>query len=547
MKDRKSIVEQISTKPASESTRWLGKYRSVFATVVLWSLWLFRVLSLLQIIKVVYRKIVTARKTGTVDVGSKRTNVPPILPELYYAIWLLLLGTLRLCGVNCTGIRILSCYYIFESVTWVLYYSIFRRFFEENYAIIHQLEYLLTFAVVIPTQAFAMCNLYGGLSYSDSFSGLFGAGSDSTPALIRVLGALYSAIVIGLIISNFSQEKVKADRGVRGNVVIGCGDVVTNRFLPALSESEMSDCELRICTLSDGDDPSDNRVAVFDDEDSIVRYLRRSIDKHSIVWIMTPTGAHAGYLDRSIACGAMLTVVEKPITNDLRSLEHIESIIQKPDIRERIFFLSYYLMEKALPLYILADYNEYYGKYIDTDNKPLLKKGVWQLGPLESIYVEITEGADNRAWAFDDKNGGQFLETFIHNVLIASLFCGTPENWSDVKIKRTGSGSVRLTAKSGKKSISLKMVKNADHESRYARLVFSEGLVEADFDRKIANVHSGRNDCDFSVSVKRCYMTKYSVITDLVDRVSRNECLPSDVDGLTNQIPVIRWLLSHIS
>jgi hypothetical protein len=245
---------------------------------------------------------------------------------------------------------------------------------------------------------------------------------------------------------------------------------------------------------------------------------------------------------------ARLIVVEKPITVSLDELNYLEEAIESPAVRERIFFASYYILEKALPLYFLCDYNASYLPYLNIEDKYLARSWRASLGVPTRVEVYLGERRDEREWA----NGasGQMYETFIHNMLIASLFVGTPEHWSDVKIKESdasGITEISLSARCGTADISLLMRKNLpdDEMRRYAVIEFSGGSIRADFDKEDAEVHFLDTGRTSRVSIKHNYTKKYSVIADLIRRTSEGECAADDVDGLVNQISTLRWLIGR--
>lgn len=136
-------------------------------------------------------------------------------------------------------------------------------------------------------------------------------------------------------------------------------------------------------------------------------------------------------------------------------------------------------------------------------------------------------------------------------MLIASIFCGYPEDWKDVVLEQSGPEapvcSIRLTARRDNTRIVLNMMKNAPREQqrRGARLTYANGTVEADFDTKALTAHFDLLDLDTTIAVKQEYLDKYHVVVDLARRVSEGKCYAEDVDGLPNQIPVIRWLLDR--
>ncbi len=542
-KKKKNLLVQISTLPSPDSLKWAGQQRSLLSSILLWALWICRVLSLLQICKLLFRKIVTFLKRGTTDFNSKRVNVPPMFCELYFILWFVFLLLAYIFKLDVFVVRIFTYYYLFESIVWVLYYTVFRRFFEENYSIYHELEYLTVLIMVIPSQALGLANVYG-LSFGEIVSGLLGASIDTTPVSVRILGAMFAAIVISMIISSFPTEKVKKKIEKPHMYVIGCGDVVKNRLYPALIRSGCSEKDVDVYDI----DSQENNIPYckyLPSSQAICEKIDNELDTHDIVWIETPSYTHVSYVDEFINSKSTLVVVEKPITVKKEEFEKINKIIKDESLRNKIFFLSYYLIEKALPLNFISSYNQKYEKYLDISDDYLIKNSKLFLGAVNKITVSIVEGVDSRDWVKSNKYGGQLLETFIHNVLIATLFADLPQNWQDVSLTKEGD-KIELFAKDGKTDISLIQVKNAKKEDskRYARIDFANGYIYADFDSESAEIYFASLDKKCTVKVKDIYKDKYAVIVDMVKRVEKGESKSYELDGLKNQLDVTNWLLN---
>ncbi len=398
--------------------------------------------------------------------------------------------------------------------------------------------------LVIPTQALGFANLYRN-TFRETLAGLLGAGSDLTPFPVKVLGVLFAAIVISMIISAFPAEAIKKRNKKYKMFIIGNGDVVQNRLYPALTKNEKNKENIYIFDMCEPEKSTD-KCSCFLSEKEICDTIIKKIDPISTVFIETPTYAHFSYLEELIKGDAPLIVVEKPITDNLQSLAKIKDIIADGDNRDRLFFLSYYILEKALPLYYLTSHNKIYKKYLNIDDELSLHNWRLRLGVLKTVNIDIIEGADNRTWTFKEKYGGQVLETFIHNVLIASLFCGLPSSWEECRLNTEDENKVTLNTKSGNTEISLLVLKNAVPHlvRRKAELVFSGGKITADFDGKWAKIYFDDLGKEITISVKDCFADKYSVLVDLIEGV-RDGCYSTrEVDGLKNQIEVIEWLLS---
>lgn len=523
--------------------KWAGKERSILATVLLWGLWACRVTSLLQISKLIFRKTALLVKRATTDKNATRVNVPPMFCELYYIVWFGVLCTMHLLEVEGIVLNIFIVYYLFESVVWVLYYTVFRRFYEENYSIYHELEYLTVLILIIPTQALGFATLYND-TFRSAISGLLGAGGDATPFPIKILGALFGAIVISMIISAFPSERVKKNYNKSKAFIIGGGDVVAKRLYPALKGADKPYGKVEVLDL-DGYGEKQSYVRYFESERAIISHLSEAVDDDSVAWIETPTGAHLSYLRPLLSTSVRLIALEKPIAYTPVDIDYVKDVIRDEENREKIFFLSYYTLEKALPLNMLFSYNERYGKYLDVEDKYIARNWRSHIGTPVSAEVVIHEGKDTREWIKFD--GGQLYETFLHNVLIASLVLGRPSGWDNAVMEKSTDGevqSIELSASVMGAPVKLSQKKGvADAEKcRYGKFEFSDGLIVADFERQSATIRLDRLGKTVTVAVKDTYKIKYSVMADLVMRCYEGELLPSEVDGLENQIEVLEWL-----
>lgn len=545
MKKKTSVFYRISTPPDPDSTKWLGTERSLISTALLWGLWLCRLFSMLQIVKLITRSVLKRIHRSSTDKNSTRINVPPLVCELYFIAWFALLLTGYLLSWRSAFFTLAILYYLFESVVWVLYYTIFRRFFEENYSIYHELEYLSVLFFIIPTQALGLA-VYYSASFLDIISGLLGFGSDALAVPVRLLGALFSAIVIGTIISAFPTEKVKQKEQKKQMHIIGCGDVVTKRLYPALLKSGIA----AECIHTYDLDTASDRVSYCDyyqDVSSLCNSVLAKTDRQDCVaWIETPSFTHLHYVKTLLETDIPLIVVEKPICSTKNDLDYTEGLIADPSCRERLFFLSYYILEKALPLYYLTEQKQLFDPYLSLENKFILQDWRRHLGTLKSIEVLIWEGTDSRPWTYNTAYGGQCIETFLHNVLIAALFAGLPKYWSEPNLRVLENGNdISLSAKSGQAEIYCSLKKNLSSEDckRYAKISFENGIVFADFEEQAATLSVISTGQISRIAVKKQFLGKYAVQTDLVMRTATEQIKSEAADGLYQQIETIRWLL----
>ncbi len=589
-KPKPNIFKRIATTPDRSSYIWKDGQPSILATILLWIVWVFRLLSLLQICKTIKRLLVEIheehtkkkkkeyeaklssgtlteeqklkyehklkRKVDILDKGSTRVNIPPRFPEIYYLVWLGVVMLIYFINPQINWIKnicvVLTIYYLFESVVWIAYYTIFRRFFEEKYALYHSLENLVLLILLFFTQMFAFTYLLQFIpdasektnTLIQNLLGLLGAGWDETYWCVKLCGAFNSAIVIGMIITNFPSEKTKSEIDDENFIIIGNGDVVKERLRPALERAKFK--ERYINTYDLNDKKSSNKyVHNYDSEEKIIKKVMKVTNGKTVIFISSPSYTHYDYLLNLNNTNCKLLVVEKPIESNFDNLNKIyDTLINDYDKREKLFFLSYYLLEKALPLTYLVKKEEAYKKYLYISDETLVDTALDKLGKVTSIEVVINEKKDTRHWVNNKEYGGQLVETFIHNVLIASLFVGDPNNWDSNRQLNISDdySSIDLLTSLGDTKIHLHQSKGQGQENREARITFENGVIIADFDNETASIKFNDGK-ELKIVVTNAFKDKYDVQVDLVRRVYDEECNARDVDGLYLQVETIKWLL----
>lgn len=558
-KNRKKTVKAIfdwlckpSTKPDITSYKWARREFSILSIVLLWTVWFCRVQSLYQYVKLIYRALGQRFKFGYTENASGRPDVPPWIGEIYFICWTILFSVAHVLDASGWFIEGLAIYYLFESSLWILYYTVFRRFFELGYTIYHRLEYITMIILLIPTQALCFSHLYSR-SFREMLAGLMGVADNTTPFPVTVLGYVFAAIVISMIISTFPVENIKECGRKAKMFVVGCGDVVKQRLYPAIRNSGFA-VETKVYDLTSVAEQT-AFCNYYETEGEIKSDIDNNIDKNSVVWVETPPHQHFSYMEHYLESKAKLIVVEKPITCDREELRKISALVSNPKHRKRLFFLSYYILEKALPLYYIYhcglekkdSHAALYEKYLDVENKALVENWKPLFGKLKSVDVHIFEGNDARQWVKHNQNGGQLLETFLHNVLIASLFCEVPDNWTEVSFVDADYTQkvheISLTAKNKEVDISLSIKKNFTERMRTAEICFEHGTIKADFNKKTAEIYFELLGKSCKLSSKPKFEDNYSILVDLVVRVLSEECRSDEIDGLKNQIGTINWLI----
>lgn len=328
--------------------------------------------------------------------------------------------------------------------------------------------------------------------------------------------------------------------------IIGAGDVVIKRIKPAFEYFGY-----KVITYSN---TFENNSIFIDAVDAWLDTLK-DID---IIWIATPSYAHINYLKKLINLNKFI-VIEKPITCIKEELKEVENILNTYN-RKKLFFTSYYILEKALPLYFFNNLQKEYLKYFEFYENEILKETLNineiknNLGNLKKIKVKIIEGEDKRTWPYLNKNGTHLIETFIHNILIASQFTNSPKNWQNISItskgykiieKEKSPTSIVFIAKDNDILIDLEMAKNKEKYElkRYAKLDFENGYIFMNFEDQSLKIFYNKKDI-YEIRIKKEFKdVKYSIQVDLVLRCFNKECKSINIDGLTNQLEIINYLL----
>ena len=347
--------------------------------------------------------------------------------------------------------------------------------------------------------------------------------------------------------------------------IIGNGDVVQNRLWKTICEQGS---QLDIFA-------PDNCCRYDLQEEDGVRALTTLLLQEEfgseIVWIACPSSHHYQYVDL-FQYRAPFLVVEKPIASNKEDLAAFEAY-EKTEQRKKTFFLSYYMLEKALPLVFLKRPLPEYYKYLyfaekkkgapdqNLDNQLQLFAKCYQrfasLGKLKMISVEILEGEDNRPLP----EGGQFFETFIHNMLIAAEFVGLPDSWDkcwfdSLEPPKQEDTAILLNGQKDGTAISLYLRNDEDwkppepESAKYgkrqcAELYYEHGKVLADFRTRTVRIKMDDSEISYQIGVKPEYMSPYAIQSDLVYHCFVQGKDPRTFDGLRNQIPVLKWMMQH--
>lgn len=549
-----NLFEILAAKPKKSSYNWQGGI-SIVNSVLSWLICLLRRASVLQFCKFIYRK--TYKDPTEPDI--KHINIPPLLQESYIAVWAVFLIIQISMGLNCSFVYGLNAYFLIESTTWILYYGVFRRFFEKEYETYHELEHLHLILFMIPLQAiaYAAClmniNANTNITWCKVMPVLLGQ-ADENMVIPGIFGFLYSAIVISMVIRSFPDEKVKPANP--STMIIGAGNAVRNLLMPALMqrmENIGQNKKIRIYSRETIENiPEQWNLSGKTEIKNIFSLIVETKEedfKDAVAWIETPSDTHLYYLEL-LKKRAGFIAMEKPIVSNMNDLILLKDFISSEN-RKKVFFLSYYILEKALPLTFLARPRDFYLKYFkDTGILEKYYQMFLTAGHLKSIIIELVEDKDERHLPA----GGQLIETFIHHCLIASLFAGLPDTWDVRKFNNpdptdTANSRINLFALGSQgEKIELNLIKGFDEKhpakKQHARLVFDDAVIEADFVARTAKITSTSTGESVKVGLADEYAGRYAVQCDMVYRSYADHIDPSDIDGLYHQIEVLEWMLS---
>lgn len=554
-----SVLNKVSTKPNPFSFRWHSSI-SIIAFFILNVIYIERTISLLQWSKYLYRLFVRWSKGNmvSIDEKSKRINVPSVFVEIYY---LVIAGLMILIALSDYSDSLLAyffaIYILIDSSVWLLYYFFFRRFFEENYAIMHTLEYTVLLPFVIISQA-ACFSIIWEIQIQKALALLL-APDPSSPILTILLGVLYTAVILGLIISNLPIENVKIKSDHKYHIsIIGNGDVVKNRLLPALCTISKELNKYMFISISDK-----YPVSTFKDDEKMTNrdyayftYLNcdnpnhlKEIINSEIIWIATPSYTHYSYIEK-YRNKVKLLVIEKPIVIFERELEIMQQLTANNC--ENIFCLSYYYLEKALPFVFLQNPLGFYEKYLELSiPRESIFSFFQKIGPLKSISLHLCEGQDNRTWLQNEDFGGQYFETFIHLVVLAFTALDNDDTiivdqWT-IKDNNNVPGSYILCKGHSDNGISvlLEMGKYMKR-NRSGILQYENGIISLDFDKRIISCKFfEKNFSCYDFTIKTIDKPNYYIQLDMVERCFSEGILPNNIDGRNVQIRALEWMFQQ--
>lgn len=368
-----------------------------------------------------------------------------------------------------------------------------------------------------------------------------------------------------------------------GNInIVGAGDVVANRLVPALvgPPGLVPAARVRVHTIGAADSFVERlrrlgvHVQVHDHAGS------RAANQQDIiaglvadacpVIVATPSDSHWVYVDAVTKVG-LRCVVEKPLTSvpgEVRILRR-----RLGELRHLVFALSYYGLEKALPLSYCLAQNDRFARFLDIDvaagngsrpagSERTLHQMVAELGAPRSLRVDLIEGAERspsgaqRAWT--ERPNGLAFETLIHPLIVAQKFAKhVAASLAEFHpVTRAGSyreaatpGAttfLRLDGQIGSASVALTTGKYADASSQRRRgeACFANGTLAFDFDAMTADLRL-IDGARASVRVRDTFAGRYAVQARLALDFLEHGWASDRFDDLDDQMSVLGWLCAE--
>ena len=408
---------------------------------------------------------------------------------------------------------------------------------ERKLTIYDEAEYLIVLPIVIFTQVFLVSFIFPLISPLEVLSLLFNLGNISGKSVplnislpLGVAGISYITVIIASLIKIVPSIPVWK----RPNLtIIGSGDVVRERILPSVLKLYRSK---QISVASDFIDDSFKKYLKaekisyysFHDTSKIGFYThqeREEIKNNIIAYIKsrssyaiiaTPSDEHFPYII-SLANEGIKFAVEKPIcvaTPHVITLKNADSTLM-----ESGFLLSYYWLEKALPLNYFLTLNPSYRDLLNirTFNETLDTPSAFsfekrKLGKAVLFVMEFLEGNENenRFWTELQETGGMVTETLIHpislikNVLGCNLkleikkgvWIRNEERHRSVLQKHQkdiGPTYVDMVGNAGGCNLRIRVGKYTNYKRRILHIIYENGKITCDFDKQSCIVYKGNN------------------------------------------------------
>lgn len=580
-------LDKVAGRPPTSV--WLWDRRASTLTLFFTRLFIAaRWFSPLQHVKALYRiriqRKIDASTNEAIRIHNKsRQNFEASYTEYYFLAMLCLLLVFQAINQFVVGspvshwsIQLISLVLFAESFFWLSYYLLWRNFSEPSYTLYHPAEYFVLFPIVI---------LVNIASYSSGFSvdpvktlAMFtGAGKDKA-ALVSVLNSYFFVIILANLLSMFPRTTFKQPVVIN---IVGAGDVVRNKIIPALLKdgTRLTAQHIAVHTLKGaGTEPEAGdvmgcKVLVAEKEAEIVKKISES---GTPAIIATPSEHHFTYISALKRAGVRFAV-EKPLSLLPAEIDAILSELES--FSPCMFALSYYGLEKALPLsYLLAPnyhfetFLEISGDSITGSDRAMLRFDASAyaecLGRLKSVRIDLLEGADRspragqRAWTETTGTRGLAFETMIHPLVLLSKFLRQQKlSMQDFRPDTiTGTSAIAVNPKSatfllytgqiphgdGAIAIELACGKYIPKQDlkRSGIATFENGTLAFDFDQQTCAIVLNTGE-KAKIGVCARFVGKYDVQTNLVRKFFQEGFYDVRYDDLTDQVEALRWLRHH--
>lgn len=552
-----AVVDGVAGIPPRPSYVW-GSRVTPLAWLAFHGIMVARLVSPLQWVKFLYRRPGRARLTH-----NRRRDFPAALTEWYFLVLAAALGCLVVVGPPRAGwlsvVVVAVCWVLaMEGATWIVYYLFLRPFIEGRFSAYHPAEYLLQFPLVCLVQCLALASALS-VPPVRILDALRGAGElpGALGVALGLLGIVYTGGALSVLIN--ALPTIQA-RGADMLAIIGAGEVSRDRILPALRSRGRTPAELVVLDTADAEIPG--YAVKRRDQDGIVAELHR-LRVPAIV--ASPTGTHLDYA-RILAAQGVPFAVEKPLCSGASELAALRA---NDDIMRNGFALSYYVLEKALPLTLLMTAREQYLPYLAATGTRLTAARIREirdgLGRALSVDVRLLEGNErsprgtSRAWTEQPESGiTALVETAIHPLHLISLIVrGRVDEFAvdELELGRyrpraefvqdtLGHGiaptRLRLRGRVGAVSASVHVGKHIPGPSTERALVarFERGHVEVDFDARRARVMDLAGDTIVDLQVDPA-LPPYAVQLALFDEFVNHGWQGERFDELDTQLAAL--------
>jgi predicted dehydrogenase len=597
-----NFIIQLSTKPHYESYTW-GAHSSFFARIFYQLVYFARFFSPLQWYKTIWRQ---RNKKSSARDGKERQDFHALHSEYYLLAILLLALSVYFCSdlvqrflldnfsETYRHVSILKTivlvWLVIESILWILYYMLLRILIEKRLSIFNEAEYFIVLPVVLFTQIVLLAGVFD-VTLGDIASTLFNLSYQSShlsgdvKLTIGLLGYLYTVLIIANIINLIPALPVRR----RPNItIIGAGDVVENRILPALINrsfyragqlsiaSDTISSEFKCYLKKKGIhyfealSTTQNEPLTYSKRNKIRQDIANYVAKRSSYAIIaTPTEEHFPYMT-ALAKKQVAFAIEKPIIGNKAELDTIKTY--GTDIMSNGFLLSYYWLEKALPLNYFLTLNANYRDFLDIHTGDNKSKSLSQntlayiqqrLGKPTEITINFYEQEETRVWALLKETGGFYYETFIHPITLlyntlrpdfdSSKFSvnwyiteNAQKYFPDQK-NELGANFIHLYGTSGQCKVDIKAGKFSGQKKRCMTIKYSNSYINVDLDAMTTEIHwlEGGENAFTQITIKPEYKSPYATQMRLFDLFINESAkwVGQRFDDFPNQTKVLEEML----